>query len=443
MADAATLDTAHHFHPNTNPVAFAKDGPVMIETAKGAHVHIGGKPVLDMLSGMGCVNVGYGNEKIARAIYDASLSLSFTHSFASISNPYVARLSQKLAELTGGLFNRFFYSSTGSDANESAVKMIWHYWALKGQPDRRIILSREHGYHGNTIVTTSMTGIHHYHHQFGLPLGGITHHVKTSYPFRDGLPSAESAAQGAAALEAKLLELGPENVAAFFAEPVQGAGGIIMAGDGYFDLVRAVCDKYGVLLVSDEVVTGFGKTGHMFGYQALGFRPDLIVMAKGITSTYFPLGAVGLGAEVEAVLTADNAEFEHGYTNCGHPAGCAAALANIEVIESEGLIDHVNTTLTPIIARRLAKIAQHPAVGDVRHLGALAAIEFHVPDGDHDHATIGLQIALAAFERGLIVRDQPSILGFVIPLITTADEMEKAFDIIEDAIAEVTGHKVW
>lgn len=437
MTDVSSLDTAHHFHPNTNPRSFAKDGPVMVDSAQGVYVDIGGKRYLDMLSGMGCVNVGYGNEKIARAIYDASLGLSFTHSFAAMSNPYLARLSEKLASLTGGVCNRFFFSSTGSDANESAVKMIWRYWALQGQPERRIILSREYGYHGNTIVATSMTGLHHYHHQFGLPLGGITHHVKTSYPFRDGLPSAESARKAADALEEKILELGPENIAAFFAEPVQGAGGIIMPGDGYFQLVRAVCDKYGVLLVSDEVVTGFGKTGQMFGYQAYQFRPDLVVMAKGITSAYFPLAAVGLGHAVESVLTAENADFEHGYTNCGHPAGCAAALANIDFIESEKLLDHVNDILSPAISRRLAALGKHPAIGEVRQLGVLAAIEFKVEDADYDHATIGTDVGRAAFARGLILRDMGSILGFVIPLITSKDEIEQVFDIVEAAISDV------
>lgn len=430
-------DVRHHFHPMTNPKALESSGPMVVSSAKGIRVHIDGRQYLDMVSGMGCVNVGYGNDVICDAAAQAMRNLSYAHSFGGFTNPNVAALAEKLAGLTSGTFQRFFFASTGSDANESAVKIIYHYWRMRGQPKRRVLLSREHAYHGNTVVATSLTGIDHYHHQFGLPLLDLVRHVKTSYPYRDGVPEEKSAALAAESLEAMIREVGAENIAAFFVEPIQAAGGIIIPGAGYFHRIREICDKYDILLVADEVVTGFGKTGCMFAYQHFDFKPDLLVVAKGITSTYFPLSAVGLGKKMDFILSEANEDFEHGFTNCGHPVGAAVAMANIQVIEDGQLLQNVKDVLSPLISAWLGKMRMHPSVGDARSVGVLAALEFKAGASEAECTKFCELVCSEAYERGVIVRQIGPVLGLVVPMITTSVEMQEVLAALEESI-EVT-----
>lgn len=434
-ATAKANDVQWHLHPMTNPQVQKQVGPEIVSDAAGIHMTIDGKRVIDGLSGLGCVNIGYGNEAVSKAAYDAMRQLSYCHTFGGYGNVAASELAAKLVQLTGGAFEKFFFASTGSDANESAVKIAYHYWRLRGEPRRRVLLSRHHSYHGNTVVAASLTGIEHYHPQFGLPLPGLVAHADAPYWYRYGKGQTpyECGQQAADSLERKIFEVGAENIAAFFAEPVQATGGMIMPPDGYWARVREICTRYDILLVADEVVTGFGKTGEMFGYQTLGFVPDMITMAKGLTSAYFPMSAVGINAEVDAVLSSADEDFEHGFTNCGHPVGSAVALANIEVIEESHLVAHVRENLGPLIAERMKKLAEHPAVGDTRSIGIMGGVEFHVDERESENGRFCGLVSKEAYERGLIVRNIGSTLHIVLPMIATLDEAAHCLDIIEAA----------
>jgi putrescine aminotransferase len=407
----------------------------MVSGASGIHMTIDGRTVIDGLSGLGCVNIGYGNETLSKVAYDAMRNLSYCHTFGGTSNVAAGELAAKLVQLTGGSFEKFFFASTGSDANESAVKIAYHYWRLRGEPKRRVLLSRRYSYHGNTVVAASLTGIDHYHPQFGLPLPELVAHADAPYWYRhgDGQTPFECGQRAAASLERTIQEIGAENIAAFFAEPVQATGGMIMPPEGYWDSVREICTRYDILLVADEVVTGFGKTGQMFGYQTLGFAPDMITLAKGLTSSYFPMSAVGINADIDAVLNSADEDFEHGFTNCGHPVGAAVALANIGVIEESDLVCHVRERLAPLISERMKQLVSHPAVGDTRSIGIMAGVEFHIDDSESANTRFCEMVSKEAFDRGLIVRAVGSTLHIVLPLITTVEEATHCLDIIEAA----------
>jgi putrescine---pyruvate transaminase len=433
-------DIRNHFHPVTNPRTLERKGPAIVSEGEGVRVRIDGQSYIDGFSGLGCVNVGYGNETLCDAAYTAMKRLSFCHSFLSQSNEHAARLSAKLSELTNGDFEKFFFASTGSDANESVVKLAYYYWRLRGQTQRKILLSREYAYHGNTVVATALTGIGHYHHQFDLPLKGLVHHVKAPYGYRcgeDGMTAVEQGRAAAASLETKIVELSAEHIAAFFVEPIQGAGGIIMPPEGYLQAVQEICNRYDILLVADEVVTGFGKTGSMFAYQHYGFQPDILSLAKGITSSYFPLSAVGLSKQVAAVFSAADEDFEHGFTNSGHPVATAVALANIEVIERHQLLDNVTNTIAPTLHKWMERFAKHPSVGEARSVGVIAALDFCVGDSEAEHAEFCERVGREAFTNGLITRPIGPVLGLMFPLITNAAELEASMTMLERAIETV------
>jgi putrescine---pyruvate transaminase len=432
------LSTPHILHPMTNPIAVTREGSPVVSGATGARITIGGRELYDMLSGLGCVNVGYGNKAICDAAYEAMLNLSYAHGFAGQTNKYNVELSDKLVELTNGAFPKFFFASTGSDANESAIKIALRYWRLKGQPDRRVFLSRELAYHGNTVMATSLTGMGHYHSQFGLPMSEWVRHVKTAYPYRDKMSPEKSAAQAAQSLEDMILSVGAGRIAAFFVEPIQATGSMVMPPEGYLGKLRAICDKYDILMITDEVVTGFGKTGSMFAYQHFGFKPDMLVMAKGLTSTYFPMSAVGLSQKVMTVISSADEDFEHGFTNCGHPVGSATALANIKVIEEGQLLNHVNTVLAPIMKRRMSEMSKESSVGETRTIGIFGAIEFDVGERHAESKAFCDKVGAEAYARGVIVRPLESSLAFVVPLVTSAAELEEVFDIIDASITAVS-----
>lgn len=429
-------DVRNHFHPVTNPQTLGRTGPAIVSEGEGVRVCIDGKTYIDGFSGLGCVNVGYGNQKLCDAAYAAMKRLSFCHSFLSQSNEHAARLSAKLAELTNGDFEKFFFASTGSDANESVVKLALYYWKLRGQPKRKLFLSREYAYHGNTVVATALTGIGHYHHQFDLPMKDVVHHVKAPYGYRcgRGMTPVEQGRAAAASLEDKIAELGAGNIAAFFVEPIQGAGGIIMPPEEYLQAVQEICNRHDILLVADEVVTGFGKTGAMFAYQHYQFEPDILSLAKGITSSYFPLSAVGLSKRVAAVFSAADEDFEHGFTNSGHPVAAAVALANIDVIEQDKLLGNVTNTIAPALRKWMERFAQHPSVGEARSVGVIGALDFCWGDSESEQTAFCERVGREALSNGLITRPIGPVLGLMFPLITNAAELESSMTMLERAI---------
>lgn len=435
-ADYLIADIKHHLHPVTNPQTLEHDGPTFIDGGEGIYLDIHGQKIIDGVSGLGCVNIGYGNEKLCQAAYAEMKQLSYSHCFVGVSNQKAALLSRKLAELTNHDFEKFFFASTGSDANESAVKLAYYYWRLKGQSQRKILLAREYAYHGNTVITTALTGIPHYHFQFELPLNHLVQHVGAPYAYRcsNGLSSEDFIRKLASDLEAKITEIGADKIAAFFVEPIQGAGGMIMPPIGYLQAVQEICNRHEILVIADEVVTGFGKTGSMFAYQHYGFKPDMITMAKGITSTYFPLSSVGVSKKVADVLSTANEEFVHGFTNCGHPVGAAVALANIDVIEENHLLDNVNNNIAPALARWMEKFAKNAVVGEARSVGVMAALDFCRGDSEEELTAFCERVGHEALGRGLIARPMGPVLGMTFPLITTAEQIDESMKILEAAI---------
>jgi putrescine aminotransferase len=435
------LDLEFHLHSMTNPVATKRTGMSFVESAKGVYVTIDGRRYQDGWSGLGCSNIGYGNEAVCDAASEAMRTLSFYHSINGVTNHNAKRLAAKLSALSNGDFTKFFFVSTGSDAMETAIKIAWRYWILKDQPKKRMLIARQYGYHGNTIVACSISGIGIFHEQFGLPLPGLVRHVDAPYHYRhgEGLSPEAFGKQAAASLENAILEIGPENVAAFVAEPVQTSYGMVVPPPGYFEEIQRICKKYGVLMIADEIVTGFGKMGTWFGYQNFNYTPDLIALAKGLTSAYFPMSACGMSDEIAGVICAADVEFAHGFTNCANPVGSAVALANIGVIENNGLLAHVRDVIAPKLAAGLGALAHFPVVGQVRSCGVFGAVDCYRPGRtDEESSALAQAIFEAAQERGLLLRVTGLSITTVFPMITTAEQLEAALAILHEAVEEVS-----
>jgi len=434
-------DRKHHFHAMTTPKQH-KEGSVdslFLTHAEGIYLYDSdGKRYQDALSGLGCVNIGYGNERLANAAAEAMRELSFQNTYFGATNRWACEFSEKLAQHAPKSFDHFFYANSGSEANESAIKMAWHYWRLKGKPSKKTIITRELGYHGTTIFACSATGMEVYHPQFALPMETpLLSKIPATYYWRDGasLTAEEYGKKSARDLEERIKQLGADNVAAFIAEPIIGAGGMITPPPGYWQEINRICHEYDVLLIIDEVVTGFGKTGKWFATETFGIDADFITMAKGITSAYVPLSAVAVGGRATKVLLQDEALFVHGFTNNAHPVTMATALANLSVIEEQGLVETVADELGPKFALRLQELCTHPLVGEVRHCGVIGAIEL-VADSD---GNIAQAFAERAEARGALVRPiGQSTIGMVLPMITTGEQVDDLFGILQAVLAELS-----
>lgn len=445
------LDRRATLHPFTQLKDFAsgKSHPVVVETARGIRIQDAeGNSFIDAFAGLYCVNIGYGRTEVADAIAKQAHRLAYYHSYVGHTTDELAILSDRLVRMAPGKMSKVFYGMSGSDANETQAKLVWYYNNLRGQPKKKKIISRERGYHGCSVVSGSMTGMSFYHDQMDLPLPGILH---TGVPHHywgaeAGETEADFSRRRAAELETMILREGPETVGAFIAEPVLGTGGIIPPPEGYWPAIQTVLEKYDVLLIADEVVCGFGRVGAPFGSHLYGMKPDLITIAKGLTSAYFPLSGAIVGEKVYRVMeeAADRiGAFSHGYTYSGHPIGAAAANAVLDIVEKEDLAGKARETGAYLQSRMKAVFAQLPIVGEVRGVGMLAAIEFVA---DREKKTrfepglkIGARISKAARDRGLIARAMPhgDILGFAPPLITTRDEVDEIVGIAEKAVRQV------
>ncbi|WP_425404129.1 aspartate aminotransferase family protein [Hwanghaeella sp.] len=373
------LDMAHHWHPFTDTKALHKEGGARVITrAEGCYLYDGdGHKLLDGMAGLWCVNVGYGRQELAETAYRQMLELPYYNTFFKTATPPAIELSAKVASLLGDNFHHIFYSNSGSEANDTVLRMVRHYWNLKGQPNKKTIISRWNAYHGSTVAGASLGGMKPMHKQADLPIPGITH-VMQPHWFQEaeqGETPEDFGKRAAHAIEQRILELGPENVAAFIGEPVQGAGGVVIPPSTYWPEVQKICQKYDLLLIADEVICGFGRTGSWFGHQTLGIKPDLIPMAKGMSSGYLPISAVAVSDKVSETLFEKGGEFYHGYTYSGHPAACAVALRNIEIMEREHLVEKVHNETGPYLAEALATLRDHPLVGETRTLGLLGAVE--------------------------------------------------------------------
>ena len=449
------IDRRTFMHPSTDLAAHAHgSGPRIIETGEGIRIRdVDGNEFIDAFAGLYCVNVGYGRTEIADAIDAQARRLAYYHAYAGHSHEPGILLSEKILELAPEGFSKVYYGQSGSDANETNVKLVWYYWNVKGRPERRKIISRHRGYHGSGIMSGSLTGLPLFHTAFNLPLPDVLH-TRTPHYYHGAAPDQTEAAfsaQCAAELEQLVLEEGPETIAAFIAEPVMGTGGLIPPPEGYWAAIQEVLDRYEILLIADEVVTGFGRIGHAFGIEHYGIRPDLITVAKGLTSGYLPLSGSIVGDRLWAVLEEGSAQYGpigHGWTYSAHPLGAAAGLANLAIVEGEDLVGNAERTGSYLQERMLRTFEGHPIVGEVRGVGMLAALEF-MADGERrerfDAALgVGRRIAAACLDEGLIARAMPhgDILGFAPPLILTEAEVDEIVERTQRALDRVTDELV-
>ncbi len=377
IEELVAKDTAHHLHPFTDHKSLhAEGGARMITHADGAWIWDGnGNKLFDAMAGLWCVNIGYGRKELAEAAYRQMLDLPYYNTFFKTSTVPATELAAKVSSLMPDRFKQIFFVNSGSEANDTIVRLVRHYWALKGKPYRKVFISRRRGYHGSTMISASLGGMEAMHGQGGLPLPDIAHVMEPDWFQLGGDMGREDFGLHAARdLENKILKVGPENVAAFIGEPIQGAGGVIIPPKTYWPEVQRVCRKYGILIVADEVICGFGRTGNWWGFETLNIEPDIVPMAKGLSSGYLPIGAVAVSDTIMSDFVEHGGEFFHGYTYSGHPAACAVALENIRIMQDEALVDHVRQ-LSPYLNEALGALSDHPIVGEVRTQGFLGAIE--------------------------------------------------------------------
>jgi putrescine aminotransferase len=431
------LDAKHHLHPFSNHKSLRAAGSRVIVGGEGAHfIDSEGKRVLDGMSGLWTTNVGYGREELAKAAYDQMLELPFYNTFFQTTHPRVVELSEKLSQIAPAGIKQVFYGSSGSESNDTAVRMIRHYWVIKGEPKRRIIISRRNAYHGSTITAASMGGMALMHSQLYPPYEGFRH-VMEPYWYgnaEQGETPEEFGLRAAKAVEDEILAVGPENVAAFVGEPVMGAGGLKIAPSTYWPAVQKIVDKYGILFLHDEVITGFGRTGKWFAADYYGTKPDLVTFAKAATSGYIPLSGLLVGDRVANAFAEHDDEFYHGYTYAGHPVACAVALKNIEIMERERLVEKVNEVTGPALARMLGRFKDHPLVGEVRSIGMLGAIELVADKRTRrrfdDPGRVGTICRNHFSREGFVMRAIGDTMVTAPPLIFTEDHFAEAEGVI-------------
>ncbi|MBP9032517.1 MAG: aspartate aminotransferase family protein [Pseudomonadales bacterium] len=435
------LDRAHHLHPFTDFHELGERGTRIITRAEHIYIYdIDGREYLDGMSGLWCCNLGYSRHEIIEAVTRQLHELPFYNNFFQCAHPPSIELAQVLAEVAPPHMKHVFFTNSGSEGNDTVVRMVRRYWDLKEQPKKRWIISRMNAYHGSTIAGASLGGMAFVHRQFE-PLPYVTH-IQQPYWYGEGadLSPDEFGLRAARALEAKIEELGPDNVAAFIAEPVQGAGGVIIAPGTYWPEVRRVLEKYDILLVMDEVICGFGRTGKWFGNIFYGMKPDLMTFAKAVTNGYQPLGGVMVGERVAEVLTTRGGEFGHGFTYSGHPAACAAGLATLKILREEKVIENVESVTGPHLARRWAELADHPLVGEARTLGLFGALELVKDKATRERfapgGRAGSVCRQASLNNGLVMRATGDAMIIAPPLVCTTAEIDTLVERAKAALDE-------
>jgi len=440
-----SLDSAHFIHPFTDHGDLATRGARVITRSEGVYVWDSeGEKLFDAMSGLWCVNAGYGRKALAEAAYEQMMTLPFYNSFFQTTNVPAVKLATRLAALAPKVgdrsFEHVFFSSSGSESNDSNVRMVRRYWDLLDQPQRKVIISRHNAYHGSTMAGASLGGMSGMHAQGDLPIPNITH-IEQPYFFENGLPGETAEAFGLRAagwLEEKILSVGPEKVAAFIAEPIQGAGGVIIPPATYWPEIQRIVDKYGILLISDEVICAFGRLGHWFAYERFGYKPDLVTFAKAVTSGYIPLGGVMVGDRVAKVLIEKGGEFNHGYTYSGHPVACAVALANLDIMEKEQLPQRVRGEVGDYFAKRYAELNDHPLVGQAETCGFVAGLVLvknkQTKARFHEDDAVGMVCRGHCFNNGLIMRAVGDRMIIAPPLTMTHADIDELIRLIRLAL---------
>ena len=371
------IDSAHHLHPFTDFKELINTGTRVIISGKGNYViDSDNNKILDMMAGLWCVNIGYGRKELAEVAYEQMQLLPYYNSFFKTATTPSIELSKVLADIAPEGIERFFYGSSGSESNDTVVRLVRRYFDILGKKNKKTFISRTFAYHGSTMASASLGGMQAMHDQGDLPLPGFVHAMPPyQYKFGKNISEDEFCKLAVNDIEKKIIEIGSDNVAAFIGEPIQGAGGVIVPPQNYWNLIQDLCKKYDILLCIDEVICGFGRTGEWFGSQHYNIKPDVITFAKGITSGYLPLSGIGIGKKISDVMINQGGEFYHGYTYSGHPVACAVAVENIRIIKEEGMIENVKKNIAPYLQKRMREFENHPLVGEVRGEGLLIGVE--------------------------------------------------------------------
>ena len=429
-----SLDRRHFLHPFTDYKELNRKGARIIVRAQGPYLWDNdGNRILDAMAGLWCVNLGYGRRELIEAARAQMDELPYYNAFFKTAHPPAIELSRLLSEITPPGLDRVFLTGSGSEANDTVVRIARHYWNLLGQPEKRVIVSRRNAYHGSTIAAASLGGMDAMHAQGGLPIPDIVH-VDQPHWYREGGDEDRDAfgVRVARQLQDKILELGEERVAAFIAEPVQGAGGVVIPPDSYWPEIKRICRQHQVLLVVDEVICGFGRLGRWFGSDHYELTPDLMPIAKGLSSGYLPIGGVMVADRVAEVLTEEGGEFTHGFTYSGHPVCAAVACANIGILRDEKIIENVATTTAPYLQKRWASLAEHPLVGEARGLGFVGALELvankEIRRAHHPPGRVGAICRDLCFANGLVMRAVGDTMIIAPPLILTEAHIDELLD---------------
>ncbi|UVE45403.1 aspartate aminotransferase family protein [Pseudomonas chlororaphis] len=424
-----TLSSEHHLAPFSDFKQLKEKGPRIITNAEGVYLWDSeGNKILDGMAGLWCVAIGYGREELAEAASKQMRELPYYNLFFQTAHPPALELAKAISDVAPQGMNHVFFTGSGSEGNDTMLRMVRHYWVIKGQPKKKTIISRVNGYHGSTVAGASLGGMTYMHEQGDLPIPGIVH-IPQPYWFGEGgdMTPDEFGIWAANQLEEKILELGVDNVGAFIAEPIQGAGGVIVPPDSYWPRIKEILAKYDILFVADEVICGFGRTGEWFGSDFYDLKPDMMTIAKGLTSGYIPMGGLVVRDEVVAVLN-EGGDFNHGFTYSGHPVAAAVALENIRIMRDEKIIERVKAETAPYLQKRLRELNDHPLVGEVRGVGLLGAIEL-VQDKATRARYVGKGVGMICrqfcFDNGLIMRAVGDTMIIAPPLVITKEEIDE------------------
>jgi len=438
------LDQQHHLHPFTDFRDYAANGGRIVSRAEHIYIYDSdGNKIQDAMSGLWCCSLGYSQDGIKKAVADQLMELPFYNNFFKCSNQPAVELATRLCEMTPANFNKVFFTNSGSEANDTQIKFVHRYYELLGKPSKRLIISRKNAYHGSTIAAASLGGMSAMHEQTqGLD---YIRHIEQPYWYELGgdMSPDEFGLWAANELAKKIDELGEDNVAAFIAEPIQGAGGVIVPPDTYWPAVQKILDERDILFISDEVICGFGRTGNLFGFQTYDTKPDLITFAKAVTNGYMPLGGSLVSDKVADVLLGHGGEFAHGLTYSGHPASCAAGLATMDVLENTPILESSSNELAPYFSQALESLVDHPVVGQVRSKGLVAAVELVKDKGSRERLAPESAGAVytrdRAIENGLMVRQTGDAMIMSPPFVTSTEEVDALLSKLTSALDKTAG----
>ena len=427
------IDGQHHIHPFTDHKALMEKGTRIITRADGVYLwDSDGNKILDGMAGLWCVNVGYGRQELVDAATDQMQELPYYNNFFQTTHPPAIELSKALVDISPSQFNHVFFTNSGSEANDTVVRMVRHFWALEGKPEKTVIISRENAYHGSTVAGSSLGGMKGMHAQ-----GGILHdieHIAQPYWYRSGseMDPEEFGLKTAQALEIRIKEIGEDRVAAFIAEPVQGAGGVIIPPVSYWPEIQRICKKYGILLIADEVICGFGRLGEWFGSEYFDIEADLMPIAKGLSSGYLPIGGLMVGDRVTETVINKGGDFNHGFTYSGHPAACAVALENIRILKDEKIIEKAKNELSPYLQKKWLALGDHPMVGEARGVGMVGALELvkdkNTKTSYPSEQNVGTICRDFCFNNGLIMRAVGDAMIICPPLVISHSEINELIE---------------